>query len=210
MKRYIPAFNDNADHKKLILDRVSALQKQGHRSQTLYFHEGIASSYNIGIPVQIAYVAEEIFKNLKGQRANRWPYDFFNSINVGADLRPAWPRFAYWLLSYSDVTTVKRIRNHFLKGCKGGRVRFTDLRILADKALEKPISRAAGYAAYACTDPKGPTIEALGNGLHPCPSGAAECVDSLGRKGGRYSYRKQAFMLKTILMEIKGENNGQT
>ena len=203
MRKYVAAYNNDEEVKKLILERVASLEKQGLRAQSLYFQEGIPTSYTIGIPVQIAYAAEEIFKNLKGPYARKWARRFFSRINVGADLRALWPSYAAWLLSYSENQQVVNIRRVFQKAAMGGRVTFFELRGLADKALEKPISRPAGYAAYACVDPAGPKKSVLGDGLPPCPSGVAECVDILGSKPGNYTFIKQAEMMINIISKYK-------
>ena len=53
----------------------------------------------LGIPRILARLEDGIFENLPNGTAKKWPKEFLEAINVGADLSGIWPKFAVWLLT---------------------------------------------------------------------------------------------------------------
>jgi hypothetical protein len=51
-----------------------------------------------GIPVQIAYLIDQIFESLTVEEAKDWPVRFMSAVPVGADLSRVWDKFCVWML----------------------------------------------------------------------------------------------------------------
>lgn len=52
----------------------------------------------LGIPLDIAYLEDDIFENLPVDLAKKWPAKFLSAIRVGADLSSVCSKLAVWLL----------------------------------------------------------------------------------------------------------------
>lgn len=52
----------------------------------------------LGIPMILAKLEDDIFECLPDDRAKKWPKEFLMAIKVGADLSNVWYKFAHWLL----------------------------------------------------------------------------------------------------------------
>jgi hypothetical protein len=51
-----------------------------------------------GIPVQLAYLIDNLFEALPLEEAKAWPQRIMSAIPVGADLSGVWDRWALWML----------------------------------------------------------------------------------------------------------------
>ena len=56
----------------------------------------------LGIPIELAHLADRFFENLPTDVWVWWPERFAAAIAPGADLALVWPRFALWLLVDAD------------------------------------------------------------------------------------------------------------
>lgn len=52
-----------------------------------------------GIPVQVAYLVDQLFELLPVEVAVEWPVRFMSAVPVGADLSGVWDRWCVWMLS---------------------------------------------------------------------------------------------------------------
>lgn len=53
----------------------------------------------LGIPIVLAVLEDNIFENIPNERAKIWHEEFISAINFGADLSGIWPKFVIWLLT---------------------------------------------------------------------------------------------------------------
>jgi len=51
-----------------------------------------------GIPVNIAYLMDDLFESLPEEEAKDWPMRIMGAIPIGADLSRTWDRWAAWML----------------------------------------------------------------------------------------------------------------
>jgi hypothetical protein len=65
---------------------------------TLEAYDHARYPIELGIPVGLARLEDQIFERLPESEAMKWPAAFLSAIPVGADLTLVWPRFALWLL----------------------------------------------------------------------------------------------------------------
>ena len=68
------------------------------RSKSIETNDHSAFEPELGIPWRIARLADRIFEGLKFKEAKEFPYEFINSIPVGADLSKVFAKFIHWLL----------------------------------------------------------------------------------------------------------------
>lgn len=64
-----------------------------------------------GIPVELAYLEDEIFEGLSIDDAKWWPIEFLNAIQIGTDLSGVWPLFAYAILTDPDHGVIHLTQN---------------------------------------------------------------------------------------------------
>lgn len=110
-----------------VVERVREHQRLDQIAQLIYWdgskgcaigcvlHSGehMAFEQQLGLPVFLAYLDEQIFENLPLDEAKAWPLRFIEAVPVGVDLELVFPRFMHWLLSdpdgvrqYADARTV--------------------------------------------------------------------------------------------------------
>ena len=65
---------------------------------TLHSSNHLAYETELGIPVQLAYLEDDIFENLPNGHAKEFPERFLKAINPGADLSRVVNKFLVWLL----------------------------------------------------------------------------------------------------------------
>lgn len=52
----------------------------------------------LGIPVELAYLEDQLFELQSPTQAMKWPERFLTAIAPGADLSRVWPKWAVWML----------------------------------------------------------------------------------------------------------------
>jgi hypothetical protein len=65
---------------------------------TIHSSDHMAYETELGIPVMLAKLEDEIFENLPNGTAMEWPFRFLSAINIGVDLSMVGSQFLYWLL----------------------------------------------------------------------------------------------------------------
>jgi hypothetical protein len=65
---------------------------------TLEAYDHTRYPIELGVPMELAKLEDQIFEGLAPSQAMKWPAAFLSAIPVGADLSLAWPRFAVWML----------------------------------------------------------------------------------------------------------------
>lgn len=113
MTEALLAYHGKAAIKAKYLKRIRAHAKADEIVQGRYWedgkgcavgctiHSGNHAAYEteLGIPVEIAHLEDQIFEGLKNGAAKAWPERFLKAIKPRADLSLVWPRFAVRLLS---------------------------------------------------------------------------------------------------------------
>lgn len=61
-----------------------------------YYHA--AYETELGIPMILAHLEDNLFEAMHNGESKTWPERFLQGIPVGADLEMVWPRFALWLM----------------------------------------------------------------------------------------------------------------
>lgn len=114
----------------------------------------------LGIPVFLAKLEDEIFEGMTNDRAKGWPEQFLNAINVGADLSSVYVKFYIRILGDSEKGVINRTNNEnskkviqdvinlFNRKIAGYGVSSEEWGLAADAAYTAAcISRAAAAAA---------------------------------------------------------------
>jgi hypothetical protein len=72
-------------------------------------HSGDHKAYEVelGIPMILAKLEDNIFESLANSRSKLWPEQFLVAPRVGADLSLVWPKFAIWLLVDPDFGVIQ-------------------------------------------------------------------------------------------------------
>lgn len=65
---------------------------------TLNVYNHVAYEEELGIPMVLAYLEDNLFESMTNGESKTWPERFLQAIPVGADLSLVWPRFAYYLM----------------------------------------------------------------------------------------------------------------
>lgn len=171
------AYHNDQSTKDEYLDRVRAHRAADEIVQGQYWrngkgcaigctlHSGDHEAYEaeLGIPVRLAHLEDNIFEGLGVEAAKAWPERFLSAINPGADLSMVWPKFALWLLTDSkhgviqyagarDQSAIVGVANLYRTwldtGVKPSASEFRDAaRDAADAA--RAAYAAAAYAVYA-------------------------------------------------------------
>src|SRR5271165_4413912 len=63
----------------------------------------------LGVPVALAYLEDELFERQEAIKAQKWPERFLEAIPVGADLSQVWPQFAIWMLVDPDFGVIRLV-----------------------------------------------------------------------------------------------------
>jgi hypothetical protein len=117
----------------------------------------------LGVPVELARLEDQIFERLPKPDAMKWPAAILSAIPVGADLSLVWPRFALWTLhglpakslTRSDVKTavdaVAELYERWIAGEKPKTEEWRKARSAAADAAAAAYA-AADAAAYAAAD----------------------------------------------------------
>ena len=79
---------------------------------TLEAYEHDRYPIELGIPVELGKLEDEIFESLRRVEAMKWPEAFLEAIPVGADLSLVWPRFAHWLLVDDEHGVIQYAGSH--------------------------------------------------------------------------------------------------
>jgi hypothetical protein len=64
-----------------------------------------------GIPVQLAWLKEDMFESLPDEHAIAWSERFMGAIEVGVELSNVWPQMAIWLMVDEQWGVVNTIDN---------------------------------------------------------------------------------------------------
>jgi len=106
----LTAFHSKTEIKKKYLDRVKQHEKLDEIAHGFYWENGKGCAVGctiegndhmryekeLGIPVEIAYLEDHIFENLKNGESKKFPAQFLNSIKVGADLSNVVAQIVIW------------------------------------------------------------------------------------------------------------------
>lgn len=65
---------------------------------TLEAYDHVRYPIELGVPLQLAYLEDQLFEQQNVEDAQRWPERFLSAIPVGADLTRVWPEWAVWML----------------------------------------------------------------------------------------------------------------
>ena len=117
----------------------------------------------IGVPTVLMYLEDSIFEGLPRADALKWPMQFLQAIEPGADLSLVWPRFAVWLLTdekrgvirfageRGDVRdSIERVAGLWQRVIDGQLVESAEFRANAANAANAAYDARAAYdAAYA-------------------------------------------------------------
>ena len=109
------AFHNDPAIKAKYLERVAAhrhldqlVQGTGWESDrgcavgcTLDAYDHARYPIELGIPIQLAYLEDQLFELQPFVDAQAWPSRFLTAIPVGADLTGVWPQWAVWMLEDS-------------------------------------------------------------------------------------------------------------
>jgi len=107
------AFNNDQKIKEFYLARVLKHQEADEIIKGKYWEDGkgcavgctlhsskhISYESELGIPVEIAILQDNIFEGLENSEAKFFPYKFLNSIKIGADLSLVFSKFLIWSLT---------------------------------------------------------------------------------------------------------------
>ena len=66
-----------------------------------------AGELQIGLPIGLARLLDELFMKMAAERYAVWPGQFLAAIPVGADLSRVWPRLAIWLLTDAQAGVIR-------------------------------------------------------------------------------------------------------
>jgi hypothetical protein len=130
----LTAFHGKASVKKKYLTRVAAHEKADEIIQGTYWENGKGCAVGctiegsdhmkyekeLGIPVAIAYLEDQLFELMKNGDAKEFPRKFLEAIKPGADLKMVIPKFMVYILNdaldnykgFEDCkTAVKNVAN---------------------------------------------------------------------------------------------------
>ena len=97
------SFHGKQNIKDEYLALLTAYRDANEKVKELYWSTGRISKCidyesDLGIPLQISFIENEILKDLPKETAMQWPVKFIEAIPVGVDLSIVWKKFIYWLL----------------------------------------------------------------------------------------------------------------
>lgn len=124
---------------------------------TLNAYDHAAYETELGIPIALAYLEDNLFEAMRNGESKTWPERFLQGIQVGADLEMVWPRFALWLMeevskvaggSKEVVEAVRELYREWIEtGVKPSLGRWEAARSEAEAA--RAAAWAAAWAAWA-------------------------------------------------------------
>ena len=106
-----------------------------------------------GVPQLLAKLQDRLFEGMPKADAMEWPLQFWEAIEVGADLTMVWPRFAHWMLNDPNDGVIRFAKTENVRNAILAVTALFERWIGGDKpSLNEWRDAAAAYAAAYAAD----------------------------------------------------------